>query len=237
MLDINPITNVKDNLEPTPQNPQQEEKKSIGSILGIGKKSDKLSPKDNPLRDTELYMEENPTKLVFYFTLGVSLLVLAFGIYLYFNKSIKNQELITKQKVQQDLNIQLKTPEYARIDALAKRYSLGLDQLSSTLSSQYQYSKLFTHLEQITPNDVVIESFNIDKKNQAKITAVTNNLDESAKFIKSLENSDYFTNVVLSSDQQTTSKDNSKQYNISLTVKINSKMLLNKNLETAEVQQ
>ena len=149
-----------------------------------------------------LAKEEDNSKLIFTFTVVVAAIVIGAIGYLYYVKSSKNQQLVTKQRENEELNLQLKDPTLANIELTATRYTGGLASLNSLFASDLRYSEILSAFERITPNEIVFQGFSIDAKNQIKISASANSLDDSAKFIKSLKSSDFLSGVMLESDSQ-----------------------------------
>lgn len=160
--------------------------------------------------------KEDNQKTIFYFTLIIFVIVISLCGYLYYSKTVKNEELKTKERLQADIDAKLSAPELVKIDELASGYSLGLTQLSKLIIAPTQYSKLFSKMQMMIPNDVNLDSFSVDEKNKVKIIGKTESLESAAKFIKAFESSDYFENIVLDSNQQTKDKNNKSFYSVTL---------------------
>ncbi len=220
MLDINPIN--QNNFNSNNAESQSRPNVNIDAKPEIKNKPNSITS-TNP--DELFTSKEDNQKIIFYFSLIILLFVGALCGYLYYAKTVKNEELKTKERMQADLEAKLNTPELVKIDNLASGYSLGLTQLSKLIIAPTQYSKLFNKLQMMIPNDVNLDSFSVDEKNKIKIVGKTESLESAAKFIKAFETSNYFENIVLDSNQQSKDKSNKTIYAVSLSGTLNVTML------------
>lgn len=218
VLDINPIK--KDSNFDSSQFSQNQSANSQSDVKNNQDKmplkalnTDYLKKSSTP--EPEFLESDDTSKAIFYFSLVAMFLVLAMAGYLYFSIKTQNEELKTKERMQADLEAQIADPNLKEVNDLATRYSIGLDELSSLINNPIQYSLLFDELEKITPTDVMLVTVNIDEKYAYKISAKTNNLESSAKFIKSLEKSSFFETVFLSNNQLSNDETNN-YYTISI---------------------
>lgn len=240
MLDINPIKkeeskevpseNISVNMSNQPQSKTTQEQKNENKkpMKTVG--TDFMS-KARSAPEPEFLESKGVSKVVFYFVLVATILVLAMGGYLYFLKETKSEELKTKEKIQADLEAKIAAPELAEVDELASRYSLGLDEISKLINKPVTYSLLFGEMEKIIPTDVVLTLFDINEKQSYKISAKGPDLTSTSKFIKALENSDYFESVFLSGDQLTSTEDETS-YDVSAQGVVDEKMLIPKEEKT-----
>ncbi len=181
--------------------------------------------------EPEFLESRDTSRSVFYFALVATFLVIGMAGYLYFAKKTKAEELKTKEKIQADIEEKIASPDLADIDILASKYSLGLDEISKLISKPITYSLLFEEMQKIIPTDVVLTSFDVNEKQDYKISAKGPDLASTSKFVKSLENSDYFDTVFLSNDQLSTVKDETN-FTVSVQGVLNEKKLIPK-IETA----
>jgi hypothetical protein len=154
---------------------------------------------------------------------------------LYFAKVQKQSQLTTLNAQFDDLEVQMSQPGIALIDQTATRLSGGLDTLNKLISNQILYSQLFTELNKIIPNEVVVQNISIEsEQNIVNFSANAPTLDDSAKLIKSLKNADFFSNVVLVSDAESQVGGN-KIFSVSLTMAYNPDALTTPEEVTNEV--
>lgn len=242
MLDINPIKKEKESQDNKQDLNSQGEQSSVNASNtepeeGVDQKPLKTVGPDFLKRASQTpepsFLEkEDASRLTFYFTLFVAIIVLGTTGYLYFLKKTKGEELKTKEKVQSELEAQINSPELTTIDQAASRYSIGLKQLNKLITKPIHYSLLFDHLEQIIPTEVTLTSLNIDEKGAVKITAQAPELESTAKFIKSLENSRFFKSIYLNSDQLSSTKDEENQYyTVTVQGTLNDSILVENNTE------
>lgn len=221
MLDINPIN--QNNTVKTNSDTQNQ------TNVNAGQKQYQPNQNINHLgmADTnEVFTSgEDNQRLIFYFTLVATIIVLVVCGYLFYLKSIKTQELKTKDVIQVDLNAKLSAPELVEVDKLASGYSIGLTQLSKFILAPTQYSILFNKLQMVIPNDVALDSFTVDEKNKMKIVGKASSLEATTKFIKAIESSDFFENPTLDSNQQNKDTDNKTTYTVTMSGTLNTKML------------
>lgn len=236
MLDINPINK---NVETQNQMVQNQANTNAGEDQGASVKvvendkkpiktigSDFMS-KANTAPEPEFLESKGISKIVFYFVLVSLFLVLALSGYLYFLKKTKGEELKTKEKIQADLEAKIAAPELVNVDALASRYSLGIDEISSLINKPITYSILFDQMEKIIPNEVALSSFDIDEKQNYKISAKGPDLVSTSKFVKSLEKSSFFETVFLTNDQLSSTEDETT-YNVSVQGVVDKTLLIPK---------
>lgn len=236
MLDINPI---KKNVETQSQSVHNQENVNVSRNLDVDAKatendkkpiktigSDFMS-KTKTAPEPEFLESKGISKVVFYFVLVVLFLVLALGGYLYFEKKTKSEELKTKEKIQADLEAKIAAPELVEVDSLASRYSLGIDEISSLINKPITYSILFDQMEKIIPNEVALSSFDIDEKQNYKISAKGPDLVSTSKFVKSLEKSSFFETVFLTNDQLSSTEDETT-YNVSVQGVVDKTLLIPK---------
>lgn len=216
MLDINPIKKS--------DKPKEEEKQAglvDGNTIGQSKQLDAdMISKSANYSEPEFIESEGVSKITFVFVLISTVIIVGFAVFLYFTKVNKQEQLKTEDRIQADLEAKIGSPDLTDVNKLASRYSIGLNQISKMITNPRKYSLLFRELEKIVPNKTQIKSINLDEKGDAKITAHVPNTEDVANLIKSLGISTMFNDVVLSSSQLSSTRDEDEYYMVNLDTKI-----------------
>lgn len=222
MLDINPVPRSAQQQE-EPTKPVINQPRQGGNVYNT--QNSHVGPTKLP---KNIFMEsgEEISKLVGTFTLIVLILILVAAGGLYWFKTQKQAQLANKDKLVQELKAQLNTPELKAIDAQATRYSLGLKELATLMSGSTKYSEVFSRLDALTPNEIILNNFSINNKGVIQISGQTDIMDNVATYVKSLQNAPELSEVILSKNQlSSTTTDEPENYGFSITAKINNKQL------------
>jgi len=239
VLDINPqgprkiVNNQKDDNLININDINLSESQSTNRVLNQSEQN-KLKKEEKSVSELAFLNDFDSSKTIFYFALVITVLILIFGGFLYYLK-INNQSKIKTLDVSiTELNSQINSPEMVKINKTSEIYSIGLAELSGQIKNPTKYSILFSELEKITPNEIRLTGLTIDNKGKINISAESSNLEQGSKFIKSLEDSVIFSEVTLDSNQQSSSPDKGRFYNMTLSAKFNKILLTTASKETNE---
>lgn len=239
MLDINPqgprrsINNQKDenliNINDINISQSQNSDKAPQQL-----QQNNFKKNDKSAIDLAFLDDFDSSKTIFYFALTITILMLVFGGFLYYSKINNQSKIKSLDATITELYSEINSPEMNEINKISEVFSIGLAELAGQIKNPTKYSILFSELEKITPNEIRLTGITLDNKGKISINAESPNLEQGSKLLKSLENSVIFSDISLDSNQQSSSPEKGRFYNMVISANFNKKLLTSANKETNE---
>ena len=146
------------------------------------------------------------TKLVQWTLVAIVLAFALVGIYLSFVLSLKNSEVVTRNRDINTLTTELGTPNRVTAEKTANQLKLSVSALQASLSKTSPWSAFLKELTSRVPDSVVLTNLSTSDGFVTRINGTAKTYSDLAQFITALQASPKFSNVALESGAESDSQ-------------------------------